>query len=137
MKKYLLTLLLAVIGTISVAAQQLETCVIVEFKNGETLALALAEKPKAQFEGTSLQLVSETFEGTYITADIKRFYFDDIEAAIKTITADENSMSRGTIYDINGRKVASYNGTIDSTTLPQGVYVVKTEAGKGFKVTKK
>lgn len=136
MKKYFFTLLLAVAGTISAMAENVETCVIVEFKSGETISLALSEKPKAQFEQNDLVLTSEKFEGRYATTDIKRFYFEDLDTAIKAITADDAKTS-GTIYDLEGRKVATFEGTIDSTTLPQGVYVIKTDGGKSFKVTKK
>lgn len=117
-------------------AESVETCVIVEFKSGETISLALSEKPKAQFEQNDLVLTSEKFEGRYATTDIKRFYFEDLDTAIKAITADDAKTS-GTIYDLEGRKVATFEGTIDSTTLPQGVYVIKTDGGKSFKVTKK
>lgn len=136
MKKYFFTLLLAVAGTISAMAESVETCVIVEFKSGETISLALSEKPKAQFEQNDLVLTSEKFEGRYATTDIKRFYFEDIDTAIKAIAAD-GAKTNGTIYDLEGRKVATFEGTIDSTTLPQGVYVIKTDGGKSFKVTKK
>lgn len=136
MKKYIFTLLLAIAGFITAYAQNAETCVIVEFKSGETLALALTDKPKAQFEANDLVLSSETFEGRYTTTDIKRFYFDEVVVGIKVIEAADN-LSEGEIYDANGRKVANYKGTIDSTTLPMGVYVVKTKSGKAFKVTKK
>lgn len=135
MKKYLFTLLLAIVSTISAMAQSVETCVIVELKNGEKVTIALSEKPKAQFENTDLLLTSEKFEGRYSTTDIKRFYFEDVETGITQI-ADE-AKTNGVIYDIEGRKVGTFKGTIDSTSLPVGVYVVKTEGGKTFKVTKK
>lgn len=136
MKKYIFTLLLAIAGVFTAWAEDVETCVIVEFKSGETLSLALSEKPKAQFEGNDLLLTSEKFEGRYATTDIKRFHFEDQSVGIKVIEAADN-VSEGVIYDLDGRKVATYKGTIDSTTLPAGVYVVKTQGGQSFKVTKK
>lgn len=117
-------------------AESVETCVIVEFKSGETISLALSDKPKAQFEQTDLVLTSEKFEGRYTTTDVKRFYFEDVDTAIKTVTAD-NDRNSGEIFDVEGRKVGAFNGSIDTTTLPMGVYVVKTQSGKSFKVTKK
>lgn len=135
MKKYLFTLLLALVSTIAAWAEPIETCVIVEFKSGETVAIALSAKPKAQFEASDLVLTSEKFEGRYATADIKRFYFDEVDTAIKAIEAD--TKTTGAIYDLEGRKVGSFAGSIDSTTLPTGVYVIKTDGGKSFKVTKK
>lgn len=71
-----------------------------------------------------------------MTTDVKRFYFEAIDTAIKTVTEDLEKNS-GEIFDLEGRKVANYQGTIDATTLPHGVYVVKTQSGKSFKVTKK
>lgn len=136
MKKYIFTLLLAIAGVFTAWAEDVETCVIVEFKSGETLSLALSEKPKAQFEGNDLLLTSDNFEGRYTTTDIQRFRFEDVNTGIRVIEAAENA-SEGVIYDLDGRKVATYKGTIDSTTLPAGVYVVKTQGGQSFKVTKK
>lgn len=136
MKKYIFTLLLAIAGVFSAWADGVKTCVVVEFKSGETIALALDEQPKAQFEQNDLILTSQNFEGRYATTDVKRFYFDEKETAIKTVEADDDRNS-GVIYDTEGRKVGSYKGTIDAATLPQGVYVVKTQSGKSFKVTKK
>lgn len=136
MKKYLFTLLLTIVGTFSAWAQSTVTCVIVEFKSGETVSLALSEKPKAQFEQNDLVLTSEKFEGRYTVTDVKRFYFDEVAEGIKTIEASDRK-STGTIYDGEGRKVGSYNGSIDTTTLPTGAYVVKTESGQVFKVIKK
>lgn len=109
---------------------------MVEFKSGEKLALALSEKPKAQFEQNELVLTSEKFENRYTVTDISRFYFEEVALGIKTIEADSRKAT-GVIYDAEGRKVATYNGTIDATTLPAGAYVVKTESGKAFKVIKK
>lgn len=136
MKKIILTLILGIVSMASVMAQDIQTCVVVELKSGETLALALSQKPMAQFEQNDLVLTSEKFEGRYATADIKRFYFDDLDTAVKSIEAD-NTKTSGIIYDINGREVGKFDGAIDSTTLPLGVYVIKTQGGKTFKVTKK
>lgn len=99
------------------------------------MAIALSEKPKAQFEQNDLILTSENFESRYATTDIRRFFFEDIAVGIKDVAAER--LSEGEIFDTAGRRVASYRGTIDSTTLPEGVYVVKTASGKSFKVTKK
>lgn len=136
MKKYFLTIFLSLVSVFSVWADGVKTCVVVEFKSGETLALALEDQPKALFEQNNLVLTSANFESRYITTDVKRFYFDEVDTAIKAVEADDNS-SNGTIFDIEGRMVGSYKGTIDTTTLPQGVYVVKTQSGKNFKVTMK
>lgn len=135
MKKYICTLLLAFAGVATALAEDVKTYIIVEFKTSEKLTIALSDKPKAQFEGSDLLLTAETFEGRYATADIKRFYFEDIASGIKTIDGEKDA--NGIIYDLNGRMVSTFNGTIDSTTLPTGVYVIKTESGKSFKVTKK
>lgn len=116
-------------------AEDVKTYVVVEFKSSELLKLALSDKPKAEFKENNLVLTADNFEGSYTTADIKRFYFEDVADGIKAIDADKQSA--GDIYDLNGRKVASYKGTIDATTLPEGVYVVKTQSGKSFKVVKK
>lgn len=136
MKKYLFTLLLTIVGAVSTWAQNTLTCVVVEFNSGETISLALSEKPKAQFEQNDLVITSEKFEGRYTVTDVKRFYFDEVPDGIKAVEAD-NRKSAGIIYDAEGRKVATYNGSIDTTTLPTGAYVVKTESGKAFKVIKK
>lgn len=136
MKKILFTLLLTLVGTASAWAEDMLNCVIMEFQNGEKLSIALKDNPKATFEEGDLVLVAENFEGRYATTDIKRFYFDEVAAGIKAIEAADKK-SKGAIYDTAGRKVGTYEGNIDSNSLPFGTYVVKTESGKSFKVIKK
>lgn len=136
MKKYVYTLILALVGTFSAWAQDTETCVVVEFKSGETVALALSEKPKAQFEQNDIVIVSENYEGRYTVTDVKRFYFDEFNTGIKTVEAVDRN-SKGVIYDTAGREVGKYEGTINAANLAVGTYVVKTEGGNVFKVVKK
>lgn len=109
---------------------------MVEFKSGELISLALSERPKAQFEQNELVLTSDSFEGRYTTTDVKRFYFEEVAVGIQLIEASDH-LSEGEIYDASGRKVGTYKGTIDATSLPQGIYVVKAKSGASFKVTKK
>ena len=51
--------------------------------------------------------------------------------------ADAEKKSAGSIYDTHGRKVADYEGSIDTINLQKGVYVVKTKSGESFKMLKK
>lgn len=134
--KYLLTILLSLVATVSAMAETVKTYVIVEFKSGETLALALEANPKASFADNTLVLTATDFESTYQIADIHRFYFSELPEGVKTLEAADKK-SAGVIYDTAGRKVASYAGSINATSLPTGSYIVKTESGHTFKVTKK
>lgn len=136
MKKYIFTLFLALVSTFAAWAQDTETCVVVEFKSGEIVPVALSENPKAQFEGNEVVFTAENFEGRYVVTDVKRFYFDEMKVGIKLVEAADRK-SKGVIYDVQGREVGKYEGTVDSTSLPVGTYVVKTEGGNVFKVVKK
>lgn len=136
MKKYIVTLMLAIAGSCAAWAEDMVACVIVELNSAENMALALGEKPKVQFDGDDVVITTANFEGAYKRADIVRFYFDEVPTGIKTMEADANR-AHGEVYDMGGRKVASYDGTLDTTTLPAGVYVVKTAGGTTCKVTKK
>lgn len=136
MKKFFLTLVLSVLGMVAWADDNAQNCVIIEFHNGETMAIALSHQPKVTFENDDLVLTAEDVESRYTRSDVHRFYFELTVDGIKVIAAADQASS-GDVYDLNGRKVGHYDGTLDSTTLPYGVYVVKTTTGKSFKVIKK
>lgn len=136
MKKFILSLILSIVSGLGAFAQEFQTNVVVEFKNGEKLAMALSDRPKAQFDNTDLVLTSARFEGRYATADIQRFYFEDEQVGIKPIRPTDE-LTEGEVFDTHGRKVSAFKGILDMATLPAGVYVIKTKEGKSFKVTKK
>lgn len=137
MKKYFTTLLLALVGTCAAwAADDMKYCLVLELDAEEAVTLALSESPKMTFEGTDVLVTATGFEGRYARTDVKRMYFTEVPSGIKTVESVGDRKQCGVIYDINGRKVADYNGTIETATLPQGVYVIKTESGKSFKVTR-
>lgn len=136
MKKYFTTLLLALVGTCAAWANDMVYCLVLELNAEEAVTLALSESPKMKFEGTDVILTAKGFEGRYARTDVQRMYFQEVPSGIKTLESLGDRKQAGVIYDINGRKVAEYNGTIETSNLPQGVYVIKTESGKSFKVTR-
>ena len=137
MKKYLFTLFIDLCGIFNCQAQNnLVECVIVELQNGETLSLALKYTPKVQFESEQVLITAGDFEATYERSLLHRFYFKMDIDGIHAI-ADAEKKSAGSIYDTHGRKVADYEGSIDTINLQKGVYVVKTKSGESFKMLKK
>lgn len=136
MKKLFLTLVLSVLGMMAWADDNAQNCVIVEFQNGETMAIALAHQPKVTFENEDLVLTAEDVESRYARTDIHRFYFEMTIDGIKVVESSEKPSS-GDLYDTNGRKVGHYDGTLSTANLPFGVYVVKTTSGKSFKIIRK
>ena len=137
MKKYLFTLFIALCGIFNGQAQNdMVECVIVELQNGETLSLALKYTPKVQFESEQVLITAGDFEATYERSLLHRFYFKMDIDGIHAI-ADAEKKSAGSIYDTHGRKVADYEGSIDTINLQKGVYVVKTKSGESFKMLKK
>ena len=137
MKKYLFTLFIALCGIFNCQAKNdMVECVIVELQNGETLSLALKYTPKVQFESEQVLITAGDFEATYERSLLHRFYFKMDIDGIHAI-ADAEKKSAGSIYDTHGRKVADYEGSIDTINLQKGVYVVKTKSGESFKMLKK
>ena len=137
MKKYLFTLFIALSGIFNCQAQNdMVERVIVELQNGETLSLALKYTPKVQFESEQVLITAGDFEATYERSLLHRFYFKMDIDGIHAI-ADAEKKSAGSIYDTHGRKVADYEGSIDTINLQKGVYVVKTKSGESFKMLKK
>lgn len=134
MKRHILSLLMPLCGILGAHAQQdLVDCVIVELNNGESLSLALRHTPKATFENNFVVMTAGDFKAAYDKALLNRFYFKKDVDGIHAI-ADAENVCKGSIYDTHGRKVADFEGTIDSATLQKGVYIVKTTSGKSFKV---
>lgn len=137
MKRHFLALIVAICGIFSAYAQsELVDCVIVELNNGETLSLALRHTPKVQFESENVLITAGNFEATYERSLLHRFYFKMDTDGIHAI-ADAEHKGAGSIYDTHGRKVADFDGAIDTESLPMGVYIVKTKSGKSFKILKK
>lgn len=109
---------------------------VVDFKNGESLSIALSEKPQASFEENSLVLRAENFESTYVVTDVKRFRFEEQADGIATLQA-AGQLTSATVFTLDGRQVATCQGCISLSALPAGRYVVKTANGKSFKMVKR
>ena len=136
MKKYIFTILTALVTSVAAWADEVKDCVIFEFRNGETMSIALCRTPKAVFDKEELVITAEDFEGRYERKSIQRFFFkQDVDGIHAISSADK--LSSGDIYDMNGRKVGHFEGSIEASSLPVGVYVVKTASGESFKMLKK
>ena len=155
-KIYSLLLLLATVFTAHAADKQ--WCLVVESAGGETIAIALSQKPliETQSDGYKLtygesaaeftwsQLKKLSLEETEPTAtavkDVKNAAFQLTPGQIAVSGAQAGTLAQ--VYTIGGRQVLSErvadNGTVTLSTagLPAGIYIIKTNKSS-FKIVKK
>lgn len=138
------------------------TLLTFHFTDGHVEQFNLPDLPVITFDGEMLNVASMTLEGSYNRADIENFNFEKgkpvvgiAEAAAdfansmtvtfvdnRTLTVSAGSLGRVIVTDLTGRTAATAaaidgTATLDLSNLPAGVYVVKPDTLKGFKIIKK
>lgn len=155
MKKTLLFLLF-IIYVASASAADSYTLVI-ELKSSALDKYLLADKPVITFTDGTVNVKSEKAQVEYAITDIARYYFvesgtDAIESlendaapafSFRYINRDNISISgadKAEVYNTGGQKLSeskAENGvmTVSLSSLPSGVYVIKTN-NKSIKIKK-
>lgn len=153
-KFYAMLLLLAMAVTAHAAEKQ--WCLVVESAGGETIAIALGQKPviATQAEGYKLTYGESTAE--FAWSELKKLTLQETEpTAIKDVKTPSFKLAPGEIainsaeagslakvFNAAGRQVLTApvadDGTVTLSTanLPAGVYIVKTNKST-FKIVKK
>lgn len=155
--KKVLVLLLAVFASFQLAqAAYTNDDLIIETKDGNTVAYHLNTRPVVTFELTDLVLTSTDVKVQYPVADVKELRFADGTTAINdtkvgditfSVSGDmisANGLENGSnleVYSIDGKEIAK--ASVDATgkaqvnisDLGQGVYVVKA-GKKSYKILK-
>lgn len=155
--KKVLVLLLAVFASFQLAqAAYTNDDLIIETKDGNTVAYHLSTRPVVTFELTDLVLTSTDVTVKYPVTDVKELRFADGTTAINNTKVGDitfsingnmvsaNGLTKGDnleIYSIDGKAIANAsvdaNGaaSVDISVLGQGVYVVKA-GKKSYKILK-
>jgi len=153
-KFYAMLLLLAMAVTAHAAEKQ--WCLVVESAGGETIAIALGQKPviATQTEGYKLTYGENTAE--FAWSGLKKLTLQETEpTAIKDVETPSFKLAPGEIainsaeagsqakvFNAAGRQVLTApvadDGTVTLSTanLPAGVYIIKTNKST-FKIVKK
>lgn len=155
--KKVLVLLLAVFASFQLAqAAYTNDDLIIETKDGNTVAYHLSTRPVVTFELTDLVLTSTDVKVQYPVTDVKELRFADGTTAINetkvgditfSVSGDmisANGLENGSnleVYSIDGKEIAK--ASVDATgkaqvnisDLGQGVYVVKA-GKKSYKILK-
>lgn len=153
-KQKLMAVLVGLAVTVTAQAA-VTTCLIVETNDGVTTNYALSEQPVITYSDGNM-LVGTI---SYAITDVKNCRFSDAEPttdAQESLASDVKVSYEGGVYTISGlnggvevavfsvsgNKVLSSKSSaegvavIDSSSLPQGIYVVKGE-GVSFKTIKR
>ena len=104
------------------------------------ISFAFANKPEVTFPATDvLKVTSDAMTVEFPYSDIQKITFDDGETGVATITVRDHA-NQVRVYDLSGKLVlerAAKKGvvTVNLSTLPSGVYVVK-DGKRTYKVRK-
>ena len=160
MKKRLLNLLIPLLATTSALAGDELHSLIISFHDGNSVAVVLADKPRAAIQGDSLLVESQNFCATYLRDDIAGFHFGwetptGIEAMpeneVQIMYVDNNTVQvRGIdsdasigVYTLDGRLVAPQLNTmtdgvaVSLHACPSGVYLIRINNKQTYKIIKR
>lgn len=155
-KRFLGVLLIAA-WALTAWAQSNDQKLVVWMKGGEKVYYNLAEEPRTTFNGSLLNITTNTVSASYQRTNILRYTFEGNSTAIAApqqkglVFAQDNdgltlsNLPGGTpvaLYDMAGRLLQSYTAEagktleISLTNRPTGVYVVQMK-GHSLKITKR
>lgn len=136
--KKLLSLLLITPMCIGALAQ---TKMILHQKAGGDVAILLADKPVATYEGDNLVITTTKTTLSFPVSNIKEATYQEDNAAtaiIESVTQLSPDAGPSRIYDISGRLVKTVPATesLNLGSLPQGTYIIKNN-NTSYKINKK
>ena len=162
MKKKLLLLLIPLFAIPLAVRADEQHALIINFDDGSSVAVVLADKPYATFKGDELLVDAATFSATYLRSAIADFHFgwydpattsiDALpESAVQIVYTDNDKLqvhgiaptSTVDMYSLNGRRLSvslipEADGiAIDLTTYPMGIYLININKIQTFKIIKK
>ncbi len=138
-KKIGLSLMFTVLASQGLMAQsQLN----ITFNDGQkTQSIQLDKLESMKFDGNNLLLNEKAGSTkTFALSSLESITFGDEVTAIETINEKGNTVTQGfTIADISGRIISNNpawkGGKVDTSSLPSGIYIIKTST-KTFKIKK-
>ena len=163
MKKRLLHLLIPLLAASSAdaadAADELHS-LIISFHEGDSVAIVLADKPRATIHDDSLHVETADFSATYLRGAIADFHFGwyaptsietPPEHMVQIIYTDNATVlvsgiddaSHIGVYGLDGRRISaaltsdSDGVAIDLTAYPAGIYLVQINNKQTFKIIRR
>ena len=130
MKKILLLVLLMIGTCASYADDYTYPYLVFETAGGAKTSVAISEGTITIADG-QLTIGGHTFA----LSDLSKMYFSTTTTGIAEVAVDDNLNDNGCVdvYDLNGRKVLSEGDSESLSSLPKGIYIVKS-GRKTYKV---
>ena len=161
MKKRLLHLLIPLLAVTSASAADEQHALVISFHEGDSVAIVLADKPRATFMGENLYVESANFSATYQRSAIADFHFGwyaPTATSIGTLpermvqivyTDNATVLVRGIdnpshigVYALDGRRIATPVTSapdgiaIHLTACPTGIYLIQINNKQTIKITR-
>ena len=123
MKKILLLVLLMIGTCASYADDYTYPYLVFETAGGAKTSVAISEGTITIADG-QLTIGGQTFA----LSDLSKMYFSTTTTGIAEVAVDDNLNDNGCVdvYDLNGRKVLSEGDSESLSSLPKGIYIVKS-----------
>lgn len=160
MKKRLLHLLIPLLAASSAAAADELHSLIISFHEGDSVAIVLADKPRATIHNDSLHVETADFSATYLRSTIADFHFGwyaptsietPPEHMVQIVYTDNATvLVRGIddashigVYGLDGRRIPaaltseSDGVAIDLTACPAGIYLIQIDNKQTFKIIRR
>jgi len=130
MKKILLLVLLMIGTCASYADDYTYPYLVFETAGGAKTSVTISEGTITIADG-QLTIGGHTFA----LSDLSKMYFSTTTTGIAEVAVDDNLNDNGCVdvYDLNGRKVLSEGDSESLSSLPKGIYIVKS-GRKTYKV---
>jgi len=130
MKKILLLVLLMIGTCASYADDYTYPYLVFETAGGAKTSVTISEGTITIADG-QLTIGGHTFA----LSDLSKMYFSTTTTGIVEVAVDDNLNDNGCVdvYDLNGRKVLSEGDSESLSSLPKGIYIVKS-GRKTYKV---
>ena len=162
MKKRLLNLLIPLLVALSASAADERNALIISFHEGDSVAIVLADKPRATIHDDSLHVETADFSATYLRGAIADFHFGwyaPTPTSIETppehmvqivYTDNATVLVRGIddashigVYGLDGRRILaeltsdSDGVAIDLSASPTGIYLIQINNKQTFKIIRR
>ena len=119
MRKFILTMVVAMIGIITIHAESYDYPYLTFETTDGTKTSVSTESIEITLTETTITAGGQTFD----LSNLSKMYFSETDVtAVNEVKQAEDVFTNGEIYDLQGRRV-------ERSQMKQGVYIVKTKNG--------
>lgn len=119
MRKFILTMVVAMIGIITIHAESYDYPYLTFETTDGTKTSVSTESIEITLTETTITAGGQTFD----LSNLSKMYFSETDVtAVNEVKQVEDVFTNGEIYDLQGRRV-------ERSQMKQGVYIVKTKNG--------